>query len=297
MPSSSEYIVVGLDGSDAAVDAANWAADEASRRDSEVRLVHAYWLPANAGYPDDSAYPDDLAPVLRDAGQRMVDQTAAELRRTHPELTTTTKVLSERATVALRDESAHAQLTVVGSGDSGRLYGVLLGSVALAVASTNPVPVAVIHREQMPRLTGPVVVGVDGSHTSDAAVDFAFQAAARRSTNLVAVHVWDDVFVPGSHRLQKHVFDSAHIEQEERALLAERIARWACKYPDVSVQQELAQGRAVTTLLEYAQRAQLLVVGSHGRGGFAGMLLGSTSHSLIIHSSCPVIVVRTDSTD
>jgi len=93
------------------------------------------------------------------------------------------------------------------------------------------------------------------------------------------------------------VFDSAGIEQEERVLLAERIAGWASKYPDVSVQQELVQGRAVTTLLEYAQRAQLLVVGSHGRGGFAGMLLGSTSHSLIIHSSCPVIVVRTDSTD
>jgi nucleotide-binding universal stress UspA family protein len=297
MANSSDFIVVGVDGADAANHVATWAADEASRRHSELRLVHAYWLPASAGYPDDNAYPDDLRPVLQEAAERMLDQTAADLRRTHPDLTITTRLQYKRPTVALRDESEHALFTVVGSGNASRIYGVLLGSVALAIASTNPAPVAVIHPEHTEHLTGPVVVGVDGSHTSDAAVAFAFQAAATRKTNLVAVHVWDEVFVPGSHKLQNPLVDPARIQQEEQAILAERITGWADKFPDVSVQQNLAEGRAVTELLDYAERAQMLIVGSHGRGGFAGMLLGSTSHSLIIHSPCPVVVVRTAAGD
>ena len=297
MTSTNEFIVVGVDGSGAAEEAVSWAAEEAARRHSELRLVHAYELPATAGYPDWNPYPDDLRPVLRDLGQKMVDQLAAEVQATHPELTVRSRVIYERATVALRKESADALLTVVGSGNTSRLYGVLLGSVALAAASTNPVPVAVIHHGQTPRMTGPVVVGVDGSRTSDAAVAFAFQAASVRGAGLVAVHVWDDVIVPGTRHLENVLVDPARIEQEERALLAERVAGWADKYPDVSVQQTLLQGRAVTELLDQTKQAQLLVVGSHGRGGFAGMLLGSTSHSLILHSDCPVVVVRPGAED
>ena len=296
MVSTNEFIVVGVDGSDAAVDAANWAAAEAARRNCELRLIHAFTLPASAGYPDYNAYPDDLRPVLREQGQRMVDQLAADLQRAHPDLTINTEVVYERPVTALRHASEHAALTVVGSGNTGRVYGVLLGSVALAVVSTNPAPVAVIHHGQATTPKGPVVVGVDGSHTSDAAVAFAFHAASIRGTNLVAVHVWDDIIVPGSHRLQNVLIDPARIEQEERALLAERIAGWAEKYPDVSVEQTLVEGRAITSLLDAASGAQLIVVGSHGRGGFTGMLLGSTSHSLVIHSACPVVVVRSHPT-
>jgi nucleotide-binding universal stress UspA family protein len=297
MTSTSEFIVAGVDGSEAAEDAARWAADEAARRQCELRLVYAYSSPATAGYPDYNPYPDDLRPVLRDQGKLTVERLAAELQLAHPELMISTKVLYERAIIALRSESENAVLTVVGSGNTNRVYGVLLGSVALAVASTNPAPVAVIHRGQTPSTTGPVVVGVDGSRTSDAAVAFAFQAAAVRGADLVALHLWDDVIVPGSHRLQNPLVDPARIKQEERALLAERIAGWAEKYPEVSVQQTLIEGRAVTGLLDAAAQAQLLVVGSHGRGGFAGMLLGSTSHSLIIHSPCPVVVVRSSPDD
>lgn len=292
MTSSNEYIAVGVDGSVAANDAVNWAADEAARRHCGLRLLHAYVLPVPAGYPDWNPYPDDLRPVLRDLGQQMVDRLAAALHSTHPDLDVSTRVVYAHPVDALRAESEHAVLTVVGSGDNNRFYGVLLGSVALAAVSTNPAPVAVVHRGQTPRTTGPVVVGVDGSPTSDAAVAFAFQAASVRGADLVAVHVWDDVIVPGTHKLQNVLVDPARIEQEERALLAQRIAGWADKYPDVSVHQTLVEGRAVTALLDQAKQAQLVVVGSHGRGGFAGMLLGSTSHSLVIHSDCPVVVVR-----
>jgi nucleotide-binding universal stress UspA family protein len=294
MTGSTEFIVVGVDGSAAADEAAAWAAEEAVRRHCELRLIHAYVLPAHEGYgyPEWNPHPVDLGPVLRDHGQTMVNRLAAQLRGSHSDLTVSTKVLYARATVALRAESQHALLTVVGSGDTSRIYGVLLGSVALAIASTNPAPVAVIHAGRTPRVAGPVIVGVDGSRTSDAAVAFAFHAAAVRGADLVAVHVWDDVVIPGTHTLQNVLVDPVRIEQDARALLAERIAGWADKYPDVPVRQALVQGRAVTALLDQTKQAQLLVVGSHGRGGFAGMLLGSTSHSLIIHSNCPVVVVR-----
>jgi nucleotide-binding universal stress UspA family protein len=296
MSHTSEFIVVGLDGSPAAAEAAEWAADEAERRHCELRLIHAFTLPATAGYPNYNSYPDDLRPVLQDAGSRLVERVNADLERSHPGISTSAKVRYDRAIVAVRSESEGAAFTVVGSGNTNRTYGVLLGSVALAVASTNPAPVAVIHHGQV-RTAGPVVVGVDGSRISDEAVAFAFQAAAVRGTDLVALHLWDDVFVPGTHHLQNPLVDPARIQQEERAMLAERIAGWAEKYPEVSVQQTLDEGRAVTGLLDAAAQAQLLVVGSHGRGGFAGMLLGSTSHSLIIHSPCPVVVVRSSADD
>lgn len=296
--SAHDFIVVGVDGSDSAVDAANWAASEAARQHCELRLVHAFTLPISAGYPYYyDGYPDDLHPVLRETGRRLVEQLGADLKRTHPDLAVTTQVVYERPAVALRQASERARLTAVGSGNTGRVHGVLLGSVALALASTNPAPVAVIHHGQTATQTGPVVVGVDGSHTSDAAVAFAFNAASTRGTHLVAVHVWDDIIVPGSRQLQNLLLNPARIEQEERALLAERIAGWAGKYPDVSVEQTLVEGRAVTSLLDFASAAQLMVVGSHGRGGFAGMLLGSTSHSLIIHSACPLVVVRSHPTN
>lgn len=293
----SEFIVVGVDESTAATEAARWAADEADRRNCELRVIHAFSLPAIAGEPGYNSYPDDLRPVLQEEWQSLLDRVATDLRDRHPKLKIVTKVLYDLAPSALRSESVDALLTVVGSGNSSRIYGVLLGSVALAVASANPVPVAVVHPGDGERATGPVVVGIDGSPISDAAVAFAFHAASLRGAELVAVHVWHDIIVPGSHRLQNVLIDPARIEQEERALLAERVAGWAEKYPDVSAQHVLAKGRAVPGLLEYAKPAQLVVVGSHGHGGFTGMLLGSTSHSLIIHSACPVVVVRPGAKD
>ena len=293
MSRASEFIVVGVDDSAAAVEAAGWAAAEASRRHCELRVIHAFTLPAMAGYPDYSSGSVDLPEVMRADGETLLGRIAADLRRSHPGLPITTRAVYERAPVALRSESVGAQLTVIGSGGISRLSGALLGSVALAVASTGPAPVAVVHLGDR-RTTGPVVVGIDGTATSEAAIAFAFAAAQVRGAELVAVHVWSELVVSGSHRLQNPLLDPERIRQQEQEVLAERIAGWGDKYPDVPVRQILVEGRAVPCLLGYAEQAQLLVVGSHGRGGFTGMLLGSTSHALIIHSAAPVVVVRPD---
>ena len=293
MSRASEFIVVGVDDSAAAVEAAGWAAAEASRRHCELRVIHAFTLPAMAGYPDYSSGSVELQEVMRTDGEKSLARIAADLRRSHPGLPITTRAVYERAPVALRSESAGAQLTVVGSGGVSRLSGALLGSVALAVASTGPAPVAVVHLGDR-RTTGPVVVGIDGTATSEGAIAFAFQAAQVRGAEVLTVHVWSDLVVAGSHRLQNPLLDPERIRQQEQEVLAERIAGWGDKYPDVPVRQILVEGRAVPCLLGYAEQAQLLVVGSHGRGGFTGMLLGSTSHALIIHSAAPVVVVRPD---
>lgn len=289
---SEQFIVVGVDESEVAADAARWAAEEADRRHCELRLVHAYTLPAIAGYPEFSSEADDLPDVMRRLGEDLVGRLIGELRRSHPGLVISSRVLYARPPTALRSESAGALVTVVGSGGEGRLEGVLLGSVALAVMSTCPAPVAVVRRDHPGRPGGPVVVGVDGAGTCEAAVAFAFEAASIRQTELVAVGVWDDIVVPGSRHLQNPLIDPERIEKQERSRLAERVAHWADRFPDVKVRQVLERGRAVVRLLEQAEPAQLVVVGSHGRGGFTGMLIGSTSQSLVVHSAAPVVVVR-----
>ena len=140
---------------------------------------------------------------------------------------------------------------------------------------------------------GPVVVGVDGSPTSEAAVGFAYEAAATRGVPLVAVHTWWDLMVDPTFA---PLLDWDALEADEREVLAERLAGWGEKYPDVHVQRLVMHDRPARALLAQAAGAQLVVVGTRGRGGVAGLLLGSVSHALLHHAPCPVAVVRPDAT-
>ncbi|MFI5611596.1 universal stress protein [Amycolatopsis sp. NPDC051903] len=142
------------------------------------------------------------------------------------------------------------------------------------------------------QLDGPVVAGVDCTSNSEAAVAVAFEEASFRRVPLVAVHAWNDVTYDstgGSARLVPH---REPIEPAQERLLAQRLAGWQEKFPEVEVHRALVRDRPQHALLTESERAQLVVVGSRGRGGFAGMLLGSTSQALIQHASCPVLVVR-----
>jgi nucleotide-binding universal stress UspA family protein len=288
----ADIVVVGIDGSAHARKAAHWAAVEADRRHAQLRLVHAYTLPI-AGYAGYSMAPNDLGAIMRVEGTAMLRDVAAELRAEHPSLDVAIRLFQGDAVQALRRESERARLTVVGSRGNGRVSGVLLGSVAMAITSHGTAPVAVIPAEGPGGAPdGPVVVGVDGSATSEAAIAFAFDDAAVRGVRLLAVHTWNDV---RPTLADPTMIDYAKLEDGERAGLSEQLAGWRDKYPDVDVRPIVVRGRPTQTLLHYAGQAQLVVVGSRGRGGFAGMLLGSTSHSLISHAICPVVVVRPDS--
>ena len=173
-------VVVGLDASGSARNAARWAAVEAADRRAELRVVHA--RSAGSMDRDDGRSVDD----------GLLNATIGELRERHHRLDITVHLDDRHPATALREESRSAGLTVVGSWTSSSAPGVPLGSIALAVASNNPAPVAVIHPRDHPNTQGCVVLALDGSATGEDAVGFAFQAADLRCADLVVVHVWRD---------------------------------------------------------------------------------------------------------
>jgi nucleotide-binding universal stress UspA family protein len=137
------------------------------------------------------------------------------------------------------------------------------------------------------------MVGIDGSPISEAALAFAFEAAVARKVPLIAVHAWTDGVLEAA---VAPLLDWDAIEVDEHRLLAERLAGWGEKYPDVEVRRVVARDRPAHALIEQATviAAQLVVVGSRGRGSAAGLVLGSVSHAVLHHSPCPVAVVRAD---
>jgi nucleotide-binding universal stress UspA family protein len=186
---------------------------------------------------------------------------------------------------------------VVGAKESSRLAGAILGSVASAVAAVNPAPVAVIHPDHPVDGRGPVVVGVDGSVGSAAAIEFAFAEATVRNTELLAVHAWNQSAVEANFPDYPLLLDPAAIAQEECAVLSEALAGWCDKYPDVAVIHAVRKGRSAPVLLEYCRSASIVVVGRRPRGDFEGLVMGSTSRSLAAHSPCPVVIARSRDTD
>ena len=293
-------VLVGIDGSRSAVDAARWAAREAQRRRTWLRLVEAFgWMPVqDDGSAVEPAYQGVVDPsyrqvLLRAAQERLV-AAAAAAAAVAPDVEARTEVLTGYPVPRLVAESRSAQLVVVGDRGLAAVTGVLVGSVAAGLAAHAACPTVVVRGAEpggpIPG-AGPVVVGVDGSPVGEAALAFAFDAAAARRAPLVAVHTWRDTMIDTAVAM---LIDWAAVEAEEQRLLAGRLAGWSAKYPDVRVEQVVARDRPAHALRERSVGAQLLVVGSRGRGGLAGLLLGSVSQTLLHHAACPVAVVRSD---
>ena len=177
---------------------------------------------------------------------------------------------------------------MIGHRGLGGFAELLLGSVGTALTGHASCPVVVV-RGADPRSDGPVVVGVDGSPQSDVALAFAVEAAVARRVALRPVHAWMDNVVP--YIVSKPV-DWEGVAAQEKELLTEHLAGWREKYPDLVVEPVLTHDRPVHALLHNAGDAQLVVVGSRGRGGVAGMTLGSVSQALLHHAGCAVAVVR-----
>lgn len=294
-------VVVGVDGSQPALRAVAWAAPEAVRRGVPLRLVLAFGWPTghHVGQPDLGI--DAREALLRGARAQLAE--AAEVAQaTAPGVEVERQLVVGFPIAVLEAESTRAQLLVVGDRGLGGVAGLLLGSVAVALAAHADAPVVVARGAGDGGARGagdggarradgrPVVVGIDGSPTSEAALAFAYDAAAARRVPLVAVHTWWDLLVDPA---LAPLLDWAAIEADEHQVLAERLAGWGQKYPDVPVRRVVCRDRPARRLLEQAADAQLVVVGSRGRGAVRGLLLGSVSHALLHHSPCPVAVVRT----
>lgn len=286
VPRTDRPVVVGVDGSEGARCAVEWAAGEASRRRASLRLVTAFaWASDHVvGHPGlGERYREEMEAVARR------DLAAAEVLAAAAGVPASTELRVGFPIGTLADEARHAQLLVVGSRGRGGVAGLLLGSVSAALAAHAACPVVVVRREAPGAAGGPVVVGIDGSPESEAATAFAFAAAAARGVALVAVHSWTDLaFDP----VVAPLLDWAAVEEGERAVLAERLAGWRAEFPDVVVEREVVRDLPTHALVERSAAAQLLVVGSRGRGGAAGLLLGSVSHGVLHRGRCPVAVVR-----
>ncbi|MGH3434010.1 MAG: universal stress protein, partial [Thermocrispum sp.] len=197
---------------------------------------------------------------------------------------------TEPAVLALISESSAARCVVLGESGRGAFTGVLLGSTTVALSAHAHCPVVAVRGEDRP--AAPVVVGVDGSEVSDWALGCAFGQASRRGVPLVAVHAYTDADSHQVFRAERMEHDWEAQDVTERRVLERWLKRWAERYRDVDVEPELVRARPRQRLLERSADACVLVVGCRGRGGFAGLLVGSTSQAMLHHAECPVMVVR-----
>lgn len=282
-------IVVGIDGSDSAQQAVRWAVREAAARKAPLRLVHACVVISQY---TPVTLPKSVSDVLADEGREWLRAASRIASEVAPGIEVSGILEHGDPATALVEESAKAQLVVLGSRGLGGFTGLVVGSVATKVVQRGASPVVVIRGEETGRTGKSVVVGVDGSPASEAAIAFAYEEAARLRAPLVAVHAWSDMLSASAFALVPHAFDWPEIQAAELEVLGERLAGWQEKYPDVHVDRIVIQDRPAHSLIEQARDAQLVVVGSRGRGGLTGLLLGSTSQALLHHSPCPVAVVR-----
>lgn len=285
-------VVVGVDGSESAQEALDWATTEALTRDRPLRIVHGFiWPVMNVPLGPSPVGPDDGE--LQAAAERLLADAVARAMAAAPGIEVTFELEVGAGPAALLRQARDAELLVVGSRGMGGFLGLLVGSTGVAVAAHAPCPVVVVHPrpdDHHPTSTGRgVVVGTDGSELSARAVEFAFQAAAQRQVSLTALRAWT---TPLSTSPGMEV-PFERIEAAEHHTLLTALEHARHRFPEVEVEARLVRDdHPGSALIEASAHADLVVVGSRGRGGFAGLLLGSVSQSVLEHATCAVAVVR-----
>lgn len=283
MAAKRPRLVVGVDGSPDADRALEWALTQARCLGCVVHVLHG----TPAALAVDVAA--DVRADLAEASRVVLDR-ARQLAATARDVDVVTSEVATEGAAALVGASEGAWAVVVGARGHGRLAGALLGSVSQHVARHAASPVVVV-REPADRSSRTVVVGVDAHGTSTHAVAFSLEVAESRSAPLLAVRAWQEP----THRVAPGPVPpglTAERRAAERDLLAHELAPSRSDHAGVVVSVDVVPGHPQRVLTDASQHAGLVVVGSRGRGGFAGLLLGSVSQSLLQHAVCPVAVVR-----
>lgn len=293
--SREDIVVAAVDGSEASKTAVAWAANTANKRGIPLRLASSYTMPQYL-YAEGMVPPQELFDDLQNETMEKIDEAREIAHKVAPDLKIGHTIAEGSPIDMLLELSKDVTMIVMGSRGLGGLSGMVMGSVSAAAVSHADCPVVVVREDS--NITestkyGPVVVGVDGSEVSQKATELAFEEADARACELVAVHTWMDMQVQASLAgLSAAQQQWDEIEADQAKMLDERLKPFVEKFPDVSVKRVITRDRPVRALVDAAEGAQLLVVGSHGRGGFRGMLLGSTSRALLQAAPCPMMVAR-----
>ena len=288
-------VVVGVDGSEDSLKAADLAAVEAELRHLPLEIVHGFVPPFLAG--PEAAVPPDLPAAgpavptteLRRQAEALLHDAAARIRDSHPELSMISRLRDGLPAGILTAASHQATLVVVGHRGGGGFPGMLAGSVGVQLAAHAACPVIITRGRAKP--DAPVVLGADGSEGSRRAARFALDAAARYQVPLVALYAW-----PVDAAWPPELVQAGYPPPEAPDLVGETMAGLVDRYPQVTVRPEVHKHAAAhEALVSASSNARLVVVGSRGRGGFRGLLLGSVSQAMIYHSRAPVAVVGPES--
>ncbi|MFZ5870623.1 MAG: universal stress protein [Actinomycetota bacterium] len=284
MVTTRPRLVVGVDGSPDGDRALEWALAQARAIGGEVHVLHGSAALLAAGTPT------PLREEVAERSRAVLDR-AIQLAGTAPDVDVRTAEVTTGGAEGLVGASEGAWAVVVGARGHGRVAGALVGSVSQHVARHAACPVVVV-REPADRSARTVVVGVDADGTALPAVDFALRVAASRAAPVLALRAWHDpgrLVAPGPLLLPEL---SAERRRAELAALERDTEALRGTHPEVVVTHDVVPSHAQRVLADASQHAALVVVGSRGRGGFAGLLLGSVSQAVLQHAECPVAVVR-----
>ncbi|KAB8183934.1 universal stress protein [Nonomuraea phyllanthi] len=280
----SEPVIVGVDGSRAALAAVLWAADDAARRGCDLRLVHVE-EPLVFGGQVYERSPDD---PVRKEGERLLAEAAAVAADFRGNVHVSAELLYGHIVEILCAQAGEAAATVVGSRGLGGFAGLLLGSVGLGVAGHAVGPVIVV-RGTPAVVQGELVAGLDPEDAVHPAIDYAFEEAQARGARLRIVHAWD---LPSTSVVARIPPGLDFIAQARQGHVHDVLSPWLKRYPDVTVAESVFRGNPIAALCETSARADLVIVGSRGRGVIRSAMLGSVSHGVLQYASCPVAVVR-----
>ncbi|WP_435202807.1 universal stress protein [Janibacter sp. GS2] len=291
-PTPARAVVAAVDGSHRDPAVIDWAAAEARVASAPLHLVHAVDLGTPLSAYGELLTSPDIVDKVEQESVRVVTAAKERAVTENPDLAVTTALPTGAPAGALLNAADGASLLVVGSARKSRAERIVLGTTSLSVVAHAPCPVILVPDDAEVTGDGRVVVGVDGSTHSRLAFEYALEAAALRGKKVTTVTTWNVevengvvVTEPGSAEWES--VDSRYRQMANRTVAAGRDA-----HPQIEVTVEVHHGRAADVLVEVAHGADLLVVGSRGRGGFRGMLLGSVSQRVLGRAACPVGVIH-----
>ncbi|MGS2641348.1 universal stress protein [Streptosporangium sp. LJ11] len=281
----THVIVVGADGSAAGTAAVEWAADDAARADRPLRIVYAVdrWPYQISKFPNPV-----MGDVLERGARRVLAEAEEVARKRQPGIEVTTEPIEGTAVSVLRAQAEHADELVVGARGLGGFAGAVMGSVSVHVAGHAHGAVVVVRAGQQ-SVHGQIVVGVDDSPACEPALAYAFAQAALRGATVRAIHAWQapvHVYAP------EITYDLDEVGQAHQQAAADRLRGRQERHPQVRVVHEVVCAHPVDALTRASAEADLVVVGSHGRGAVSSAILGSVSRAVLLHAGSAVAVVR-----